>query len=282
VLAQVRWPSGQKLHVSVWDFADTNGMKRLLGESRSRRVVSATHELVRRATSFDAISPAMLAELQAQTGRKDGIIVHSGFESGHLHDLETAPPEQPGDGLIRLAYVGTIISESGFLSLLAALKNIRSVLPEKISVEFFGGRNYRARSWFEPGWMTEHGLYTDEGLIKALRQCAWGLVVMDPEGEDLRYSRFSFPNKVGTYLSAGVPVLGFGHAQSSLAGIMQEHEPGRFTSTTASGELEKFLAEVLRLPFPRNLFRARIRQCARTEFNAAEMRARLWRLWGVH
>jgi hypothetical protein len=282
VLAQVRWPSGQKLHVSVWDFADTGGMEKVLGKKRSRRFVSAAYQLVRRAASFDAISPAMLGELQTQAGRKDGIIVHSGFEAGHLHALETAPAEPPGDGVIRLAYVGTIISESGFLNLLAALKNVRVAFPEKIRLEFFGGRNYRSRPWFEPDWMSEHGLYTDEGLVKALRQCDWGLVVMDPEGEDLRYSRFSFPNKVGTYLSAGVPVLGFGHAQSSLARIMQEQELGRFTSATARGELEKFLAEMLRLPSPRNLFRARILQCARTEFNAAEMRTRLWQLWGMH
>jgi hypothetical protein len=103
---------------------------------------------------------------------------------------------------------------------------------------------------------------------------------MDPEGEDLRYSRFSFPNKVGTYLSAGVPVLGFGHPQSSLAQIMQEYRLGHFTNATTRGELEKFLAENLSLPAPREFFHADILQCARTEFNAAAMRARLWQLWG--
>ena len=122
-------------------------------------------------------------------------------------------------------------------------------LPQKVILEFFGGRNYRSRAWFEPEWMKEHGLFTDDGLVTALRQCDWGIVVMDPEGEDLRYSRFSFPNKVGTYLSAGVPVLGYGHPQSSLAQIMGEHRLGRFSSVTATGELEKFLIERLRPAF---------------------------------
>jgi glycosyltransferase involved in cell wall biosynthesis len=281
VLGRVRWPAGQKLHVSVWDFPDTNGMKKVIGENRGRRFVSAIHGLVRRADSFDAISSGMLAELQTHTGRRDGLIVHSGFEPKYLEALESAPANQNQDDVIRLAYVGTIISETGFLNLLAALKNVRRTLPQKVVLEFFGGRNYRSRTWFEPDWMTEHGMFSDQGLVEALHRCSWGIVVMDPEGEDLRYSRFSFPNKGGTYLSAGVPILGLGHPECSLAHIMQEYRLGRFTSATDSSELEMFLAETLRVPAPRDCFRADILQCARTEFNAAELRARLWRTWGV-
>jgi glycosyltransferase involved in cell wall biosynthesis len=280
MLAKVRWPAGQRLHVSLWDFPDTNGMKKVIGTDRSMRFVSDIHQLVLRADSFDAICPNALAELQAYTGRKDGLIVHSGLDPHHLHALESFAASTTDDAL-RIAYVGTIISEKGFLEMLAALKKVRAALPKKVVLEFFGGRNYRSRPWFEPDWMSEHGLFTDDGLVDALRRCDWGVVVMDPEGEDLRYSRFSFPNKVGTYLSAGVPLLGFGHPQSSLAQIMQAHRVGRFTAAIDGAELEKFLAESLRMPSPRNVFRDDILLCARTEFNVAEMRAQLWRLWGA-
>jgi glycosyltransferase involved in cell wall biosynthesis len=280
VLAKVRWPAGQRLHVSVWDFPDTAAGRNTLGPARAGKFVEAIHRLVRRAGSFDAICPGTLAELQMRTGRKDGITVHSGFDFHHLEALEASAAGVAGDTL-RIAYVGTIISETGFLEMLAALKKVRASLPQKIVLEFFGGRNYKSRAWFEPAWMHEHGLFTDAGLVDALRRCDWGIVVMDPEGEDLRYSRFSFPNKVGTYLSAGVPLLGFGHPQSSLAQIMQEYRLGRLTTATSRAEFEKFLAESLALPGPREFFRADILQCARTEFNVAEMRTRLWRLWGV-
>jgi glycosyltransferase involved in cell wall biosynthesis len=270
-----------RLHVSLWDFSDTNGGKRVLGESRSRRFVEDIFSLVRRADSFDGISPAMLEEIQARTGRADGLLIHSGFEPHHLQALENSPATRaPGD-VIRLAFVGTIISEGSFLKMLAALEKVRLSLSKKVVLEFFGGRNYRHRPWFNPDWMIEHPMFTDQELIGSLRRCDWGIVVMDPEGEDLRYSRFSFPNKIGTYLCAGVPVLGFGHPTSSLAHIMQVHRLGRFTSATARDELENFLLESLRLPSPRAAFRDDILRCARTEFNAAEMRARLWRLWGV-
>jgi glycosyltransferase involved in cell wall biosynthesis len=198
-----------------------------------------------------------------------------------LEALEKNPRDQNQDDVVRIAYVGTIISATGFLKMLGALKKVRATLPQKIVLEFFGGRNYRSCNWFEPDWMTEHGMFTDNELVAALRRCDWGIVVMDPESEDLRYSRFSFPNKVGTYLSAGVPVLGFGHPHSSLAEIMRQNRLGVFSCATSQVELEKFLAENLRLPSPRESFRADILKCARTEFSADQMRAQLWRLWGA-
>ena len=280
VLARVRWPAGQRRHFSLWDFPDSNGMRRALGAARSQRFLEAVHQLVGQGESFDAICTGALEELKSQTGRLDGLVVHSGFEPHHLRALEATATDRP-DETLRIAYVGTIISEQGFLNVLEALKTIRPTLSRKLVLEFFGGRNYRSRPWFEPDWMHEHGLFTDEGLVAALRRCDWGIVVMDPEGQDMRYSRFSFPNKVGTYLSAGVPVLGFGHAQSSLAQILREHGLGCFTDATQRGALEQFLSENLQLPSPREVFREAILQCARTEFNAAEIRARLWRVWGA-
>lgn len=280
VLTRLNWPDGVPRHFSLWDMPDTNGMKRLLGPARSRRYMDGVYRLLSSTKSFDAICEGMLMEIHAQTSRTDGLVVHSGFESQHLAALEKMEVTS-GDGELRLAYVGTIISDDDFLAMLTALKKIRTSVPQKIVLEFFGARNYRNRAWFEPEWMREYPMFTDEGLIVALRRCDWGIVVMDSSRTDLRYSRFSFPNKVGTYLSAGVPVLGFGHPTSSLAQIMQTYRLGRFTGATGGGELENFLAESLRLSSPRTLFRDDILQCARTEFNATEMRRRLWHLWGV-
>ncbi len=104
---------------------------------------------------------------------------------------------------------------------------------------------------------------------------------MDPEGEDLQYSRFSFPYKVGTYLSAGVPVLGIGHEHSTLAEVMRHHKLGRFTSAATRDGLGKFLTESLRITQPRAVFHQDILQCARTEFDAQAIRRRLWQAWGA-
>jgi hypothetical protein len=241
--------------------------------------MAACLQLVRQASSLDGICPAVLQLIQAQTGRTDGLPIHSGFEPQHLQMLENVSAEPIHNDVIRLAYVGTIISEAGFLKLLAAVNKIRPALGKKVILEFFGGRNYRRCAWFNPDWMVEHRMFTDQGLIEALRRCDWGVVVMDPEGGDLQYSRFSFPNKVGTYLSAGVPVLGYAHSSSSLVQLMQSQPLGRVTSTTEPAQLEDFLLATLPLPQPRQIFRSAILHSAQTEFNATTMRSQLWRLW---
>jgi len=271
-----------RMHASLWDFPDVNSQIPMLGVERVQRIRNKIYQLIKKSDTYDALCPSSIEEICLNTGRKDGVMVHSGFEPHHLQALEKlSSTPQSGDGILRVAYVGTIISEKGFFKTLAALDTVRKSQSRKIVLEFFGARNYRKCSWFNPEWMMEHGLFTDEGLIEAVRKCTWGIVVMDPEGEDLGYSRFSFPNKVGSYLSAGVPILGFGNPQSCLVKMMQEHNFGRFTTATDAGGLEKFFQESFQIGSPGEKFREGILRCAQTEFNAAEMRARLWKLWGV-
>jgi hypothetical protein len=86
---------------------------------------------------------------------------------------------------------------------------------------------------------------------------------------------------VGIYLSAGVPILGFGHETTSLARMMRQYRLGALTSATGQAELEKFLTDSLRIAEPRAFFREDILQCARTEFNMQQMRNRFWKTLGV-
>jgi hypothetical protein len=185
------------------------------------------------------------------------------------------------EGPTRIAYVGTIISEASFHAAVGALNEARAGSPRPVQLEFFGMRGYRGSAWFRPGWMVEHPLYSDSELVTKLQRCSWGLTVMDLEAGDVRYSRFSFPNKVGTCLSAGVPILGVCHQGSSLADAMRRHDIGRFTSATAPSALTSFMTETLRVAEPRAHYRERILHCARTEYDAQKIRQRLWRAWGA-
>ena len=151
VVERTRWPAGARVHASLCDFPDHNGMKRVLGEARCQRFVDTSIRLVAQAESCSGGGHGMVAEMHRRTGRRDGLVVHSGFEPRHLEALENAPLDQDQDGLIRLAYVGSIISESGFLEMLTALDKIRLLVPQKVVLEFFGGRDYRSRMWFRSG-----------------------------------------------------------------------------------------------------------------------------------
>jgi hypothetical protein len=62
---------------------------------------------------------------------------------------------------------------------------------------------------------------------------------------------------------------------------MKDHRLGRFTSATDPAALESFVSEALRIAQPRAVYRDDILRCARTEFNAELIRARLWKAWGI-
>jgi hypothetical protein len=282
VAAKTRFPNGTRLHVSLLDYPDTQAFKRIWGILLAQRFVDSVYSLVRRAHSWDGITPAMVEEISANTGRSDGLVVHPGFEAHQIRALETRQ-ETPPEELVRIAYVGTVISKQEFLEMVAALERLRPTLKRRLVWEFFGGRGYRNEPWFNPEWMIEREILpTDQDLIEALQRCAWGVVVMDPGGRDPRYSRFSFPGKVGAYLAAGVPLLGLGHVASSLADLMRRHPVGRFSTAARREELAGFLRESLDLPHPRQVFREAVLHCAREEFNADWIRRRLWRTWGVN
>lgn len=284
-----RWPvliaprvlgaAGPALHVSVWDFPDTAASRQNLGLPRCERMLKAIYGMLRQACSWDAISESMLQELTARTGRQDGILVNSGFEPEHLKILEEFVEDERAQDVVRVAYVGTIISHRSFQVMLKALGSLHGRLTCPIRLEFYGGRNYRSAPWFDSSWMLEHEVLTDEGLVQSLRGCSWGIVVMDLEGEDLRYSRYSFPNKIGTYLSAGVPVLGLGHPTSALAEVFSRYSVGKSTSATELGPLEQFLSEAFRMERPRSFFRENILRCAHERFDAQKMRERVWQAW---
>jgi hypothetical protein len=58
---------------------------------------------------------------------------------------------------------------------------------------------------------------------------------------DPRYNRYSFPNKFGTYLTAGMPVIVAGHAANSAAEILRRFPVGLFTDTANVDQMADFL-----------------------------------------
>jgi len=267
-----------RTHVSIWDYVDNKGHRGLLSDQRAELFQRTLEKLYLSAATADVISKPMLEDLAQRTGRSHPLIVHSGLERIDIERLEQLhPAELP---VIRLAYAGTIIVPSAFEFVVRALNSIRNKLPKPLVLEFFGGRNVQQNAWFNASWMKDHPRMDEAEFHQELQQCAWGLIVMDLSDSDPRYNRFSFPNKFGTYLATGVPLIVVGHAESSVVRVMREHSVGVWTSGSTVSDIAPFFNEALHEKNPHARFQSQILQAATTDFNMDAMRRRLWEAWG--
>ncbi len=129
--------------------------------------------------------------------------------------------------------------------------------------------------------MQDHGHLGEAEFHAALQRCTWGFLPMGLTDSDPRYNRFSFPNKFGTYLTAGLPLLVLAHRESSAAKMIRAYNVGLHTDTTDLDQLILFLRRAFAEPSPKQRFRGEILRCARTEFDSARMRKQLWDCFGV-
>ena len=266
-------------HASIWDYQDGSHFFGHFGRERSRRFADMAESLYQRAATCDAVSLPMLEDLAQRTGRRDAIIVHSGLEPAQLETI--AADISPPTSEIRIAYAGTIIVSETFELFVRALESIRHKLSRPLRLEFFGGSNHHRTRWFNSEWMKEHSRMDEADLLKTLRQCTWGLTLMDVTDKNPRYNRFSFPNKFGTYLSAGLPLIVIAHSESSAAKIAKVYHLGVYTDCQDVVPLAKQLLTALVEENPRQRFRSEILRCAQNEFDAMKMRRQLWAHFGV-
>jgi glycosyltransferase involved in cell wall biosynthesis len=271
-LAQVLPGSGSGFHVSVHDYPDLKNQIEGLGADRCRRWAVAVEQLYARAATRDAICQPMLDDLRARTNVV-GTMARAGLEPEDFAYLsaKTATP----DGVIRIAYPGSIIVEKEFALFVQVLARIRRQLPRPVSLEFFGDHSYRSRGWFDPAWMTMHGNLPAAELLAALKKCTLGFAPMGLTDDDSRYNRFSLPTKFVSYLQAGLPVILLGHPQSSVMQTAGGFRPGLCWTGGDEEAFSRELLAVLSLPNPWREFGPGLMRCARAGFDAQQMRQTL-------
>jgi len=266
-------------HASLWDYPDLETRQQLFGRRRVAQWGRAVETIIKESTSCDVISSPMREDIAQRTGRRDAMIVHSGFESSDLEALGAA--ENRDSDAIRIAYAGSIMAPRAMERVIDAFQTARRRISVPAQLDFFGGGFFRAYKWFDPTCMREHPHLAEEEFHSELRRCTWGLVVMDLSDDTQRYNRFSFPNKFGTFVAAGLPVIVVGHKESSVARLVTEYPVGVCTSSNTLPELTNFLEAALRNVNPRSHFRDQLFRCAAAEFNMPAMRQRLWSALGV-
>jgi hypothetical protein len=265
-----------RAHTTIWDFPDTDEFLRRWGEARCRRVLKWAHSVYREATTCDAVSQPMREELARQTGRLGASLLHSGIEDSDLFRLAEVPKRSKET--VRIAYAGSMLAPAAFILFVNGVQRAAKELKRPVSLEFFGNPSQRHNTWFDPSWMHEHGVLEEPSLMEQLRQCTWGFLAMDIDERNPRYNRFSFPNKFGTYLAAGLPLLLLSGPDSSVARMLETQPVG---VRLDHARLHSHLVEILSIDDPRSAFLPAIQACARTEFYMPRIRQILWKNLGV-
>ena len=263
-----------RFHVSLHDYVNSRNYAVRYGERCAEVLARTADQLYARALSRDAISKPMLADLLSRTGL-DGALRHAGVEENEFANFHVAASRNPD--VIRIAYAGTVVVEKTFEMIVAALNTIRAQSPSRMTLEFFSNETYASRSWFNRSWMHMHRMLPHDELTLALREFTWGLAPMSLFDDDPHYNRFSLPTKFVSYLAAALPIIIVGHPDSSLLQIGKHYNLGGCLTVPKHENLVSGLAATLSIKEPHSEFRAEIERCARTEFDAARMRATLYR-----
>jgi hypothetical protein len=267
------------IHVTLQDFPDSQQRQRLLGVEVTRKMASLQKTLYQFATTCDATSLPMLQELQRQTGRLGEQMLHAGLENEDFYFLEKPVPDLSLRPSLRIAYAGTIVVEEEFKAFIQILETLRYSFSSRLELCFWSAHSYRGRPWFNPSWMKEFGHLPEHDLRIALRGLDWGFIPMSTNDDDPRYNRFSFPTKFITYLAAGLPILSFGHPESSLMKLTHPYQLGaRFFSKDEMRA--KMTTNFLQDPLMKRLVRPEIVRCSRDWFDACRTRSQLWRSSG--
>lgn len=285
-----RWTLGRRtrLHVTIQDYPDAHFHGRTWGEARVQRMARMQETLYARATTCDATSLPMLEDLETRTGRRGLQCLHQGLEAGDFAHLEsklvcalpsTLDPQPSAH--IKIAYAGTILCEREFTLFVELLDSIRNSICHQSSVvelHLYGAHSYADRRWFRP-WITEHGNLPEAKLLTELRKCDWGFIPMSLDDADPRYNRYSFPTKFITYLAAGLPVISMGHPESSVMKMASAYNVGKTIRSPSPSPEE--LAKTLFSPHSKKAHLPEVLRCAREQFDAEAMRAKLWQAFGV-
>jgi hypothetical protein len=155
---------------------------------------------------------------------------------------------------------------------------VRQHLPRPVELHLFGAHSYRYRPWFADSWMIEHGNVSAETFTMELRKCNWGASPMEFSNDNPRYNRFSLPSKTIRYLAAGLAVISLGHPDSTVVRLAKRWSFGVTIEDSDPKTMDGLLIRALSEQDVWLRYHDPILRCARTEFDATSMRARLYAL----
>ncbi|MEI6322435.1 MAG: hypothetical protein WCP60_04960 [bacterium] len=273
----------QKLHVSIHDMADTDGLVKKCGRERADSFQSQLEEIYAMSDSRDCVTAEMSQDLERCTGKKADLIIKYGAEPEQIRALreKSANPPSETPSVIRIGYAGTVIAEETFALFIRALRSIGDRLQCPVEVHLFSPFSYKNKSWFDASLIRERGFLSGDEFTREYARSHWGLSIMHLEDSDPRYNGYSIPCKSTRTLADGIPLICLANKNSTLYKMASTHSLG-FVSDSRD---EKFIGSELLKLFNEegSLSKEYVKMAVllETECNAARNRAALFDLLGV-
>jgi len=193
-------------------------------------------------TSFDVVSTGMRDYYRRLTGRT-GQICHRFLPED---SIKKADPEKLQQGKITVGHIGSIYSRNDFVVFLSTFTEFFKAKGQEPLIKMWGCHltindipaALRSYIFFYP-------TLPEEEVMPLLSTCDF-LYAMYPLTKSLSvFSQTSLPTKLSSYLQVGLPVLGHGPANSSLAEFLNAHNLGTMWCSNDKNDGFKSLERIL-------------------------------------
>jgi glycosyltransferase involved in cell wall biosynthesis len=265
-------PLAFRFHTTIQDYPDAHNNNFLWGEMLTNDLVKKQLSLFAAAKTRDATSPQMIENLREITGKTSSQMLHEGLEVVNFNNLKLYAEKIRTD-IIKIIFVGTILAEKELISFIDAIKLLKAI--KRFQLDFAGAHSYKNREWFDNSWMKEFGNLPRSSLVKLISNYDFGFISM-PLDDNLRYSRYSFPTKFISYLSAGVSQFIIARQDSAVFKMADRYNLGIRINTSDPLAIAKYFEESISKFNFFEINKCNMLKCATENFDASKMRKILW------
>lgn len=222
---------------------------RFLSPQAKRMTVTAFKAV----TSFDVVSTGMLNYYHQLSGRT-GEICHRFLPEDLINKVHH---NNSNKSKVTVGHIGSIYDKNDFVAFLWVFSEFFKAKGQQPLLKMWGC--HLTINDMPPAlrdYIVFYPTLPEEEVIPLLSECDF-LYAMYPLSKSLRvFSQTSLPTKLSSYLQAGLPVLGHGPANSSLAEFLNAQNLGTMWTSDNKEEGFKSLERILNLKPTLNQLRA--------------------------